>query len=215
MKAFFVACVFALATLCAAKDNGPYHLVPKMKCDIVQEMNTFINGTEVRGSTKIHGNFTITTTPNGIELVRPDIFSPDGGNAGFMDRGSECVRFGSSNYKSFVFEHREETTYNKHKCFRYFNDSDMSVWIDKDNVVWGAYMKENGLDTWSNFTYPKEPHTPSMFKFGETSACSQYAEVLKAPNDTFFYGMCVNDGASHLLGSLFLTVVALLFFIFF
>lgn len=211
MKAFFaVLCVSALAALCAAED-GLFNVTLTSMCDTVQEGLIISNEGEVRATKKTHGTFSITTASDGTELVRPDIVFLGEGEASFLEHSDgTCETYSTLPQDPLIFEHREETTYNGHKCFRYFNNSALSVWVDKNNIIWGKYSLSNGMQTWNNYSYPKEPHTPSMFMFNETSACGQYSKTLEAPNETFFYDMCMNDSASHLLGSLFLMVATVL-----
>ena len=190
-------------------------MTPADVCDTVKEKLVLNNGVETKSTEKTHGKFSVLVEDEGTGIVRPDIYGSNGLYAYFYaSKNGRCTGNNRTFKSAFVFEHREEATYNGHKCFRYFNDSDMSIWVDKSNIVWGTYARGEGKQTWNNFTYPKTPHTPNMFVFNETSACCQHLESLTAPNDTFFYDVCMNDGASHLLGSLFLTVFVILAFLF-
>ena len=219
MKVFIVLCAFALATLCAAEGNEPYRLVIKPKCDVVRETLTKGPFSSDTSTEKFHGNFTIAKTSLGSLLTRPDLYTPQNrdvvfvstiyGNCGASPMTPSPLDTSGS---LVVWKFREEATYNKHKCFRYYNDTRMSMWIDKDNIVWGTYVRDEDTQSWINYSYPKK-HSPSTFVLDESSGCGQYPDVLKAPNDTFFYGVCAGGSALYPLCSLFLMVASLLFFL--
>ena len=215
MKALAVLCFFVLAALCVAED-GPFTLRLGFKCDMVLHQISIEDGVERRSVEKIHGNFSIAEESDRISLTRPDLGTDKGGYpVEFVEpKKGGCYEMKTIRNVYFVFNFREETTYNNHKCFRYYNDSTESIYADKDSVVWGIYFVEDSEYSWTNFSYPTEPHTPEMFKFNETSPCRAHElgqKALEAPNASFFYDMCMNDNASHVLSPLFLLVVAAVF----
>ena len=143
MKAFAVLCVFALAALCAAED-GPFVVTLKSRCDTVLEGLTINNGVETKSFEKKHGEFSFLEEVDGTGIVRPDINTSGNKYAHFYAvKNGQCYENKVSYKTMFVFEHREETTYNKHKCFRYFNTTDSCAYIDKDGVIWGTYYVED------------------------------------------------------------------------
>ena len=207
-------CVFALVSLCTAED-GPFVVTPADVCDTVKEKLVLNNGVETKSTEKTHGKFSVLVEDEGTGIVRPDIYGSNGLYAYFYaSKNGRCTGNNRTFKSAFVFEHREEATYNGHKCFRYFNNSDASMFVDNGNITWGIRYVEDSDYIWVNYSYPTTPHTPDMFMFTEGTACKDEPRTASAPEDTFFYGMCMNDGASHLLGSLFLTVFVILAFLF-
>lgn len=222
MKAFAVVFAFALVTLCAA-DDGLYRFNVKIPCDMVQEilvLDSYIND---RVTVKMHRSFTITTTTlNTTTITRPDLLTPENRNFVFFSADGDCDAAGipPNGFEPlasavYVFENRVKDTYNGHECFRYYNNSNTSMWVDQDYYVWGIYIRdEEGTHAWSNFSYPTEPFTPDMFVFDESSGCGKYPGTLEVPDRKFFNGVCTDGTASHFC-SLFLMVATLLFFLFF
>lgn len=201
--------MFLFLLHCVAENTETYHVKVKEACDTVQDiLRIEEDGSPARESKKIHGHFSVYTDADSIEIVRPDVPSIyEGWTTYYACDDGTCSGYMNTEDEPFFFVHREEAVYNGHDCFKYYNDSEMVIYVDKDDILWGMFYLEDSDQVWVNYTYPTTPHTPDMFVFPEGTGCSVFTKAFEAPNETFFYDMCTN-GSARLLSSLFLTVVA-------
>ena len=191
--------VMALCCFCCAGAEEYYTYTQiRTPCDVTTTVQMSIDDNEpVEIKSRSHGMFTIVTSANGIVLDRPDLGSTPGSYLSFQcNTGTTCsvLSFAIDNTTSLVFTHREETTYNGHKCYKYYNRTEDVMYADAQGMLWGRVttLGQKQVLNYSALTFEK--HSREDFVLPAGTDCPDHPEAFKAPSEDVFNSAC--DGYS-------------------
>lgn len=217
-----VVLVGGLGTPCAGEEQYYMYTQSRMPCDVTTRVRMSIDdGEPVEFTTRSHGLFAITTSAAGIVLDRPDL-SPTPGSMLSLRCSPEgqCTPSMSTtnNSTSLVFTHREETTYNGHRCYKYYNSTDDIMYADAEGMLWGRVttLQQTQVLNYSARTF--ETHRREDFVLPAGTTCPDRPEAFEPPSEDAFNSACDdnNSGSSTLcLTGALVSLIALALTLFF
>ena len=228
MKAVLLVALVLVALMQAAvgekQEQQQYYTYTQIKtpCDVTTRVRMAIDDSEpVEMTTRSHGWFSITTSATGVVLDRPDL-----GNTLASMLSFQCSPEGQCNVLSFivsnstplVFTHREETTYNGHRCYKYYNSTEDVMYADAEGMLWGRVitLQQRQVLNYSALTFEK--HRREDFVLPAGTICPDHPEAFEPPSEDAFDSACENNnsGASTLsLAAALVSLIALALALFF
>ena len=155
--------------------------------------------------TEVHGTFrkvtTTTTSPSGEQyntesLVRPDLSSRQGyalhvvytSTTGCHEKEDAIQTMGGTT----VYKHREETTFNGHQCYKYYDVPNNAIFADAEGYVWGSEQtNDNGeVSTITYNSYETNALLAGVFTISCDISSGCNSAATQTPNETVYKNAC-------------------------
>lgn len=199
--------VIVMSVLCAGALADYEFRMKDLGCDYtissVVKSSLVSNTTSVL--TEVHGTFrkvtTTTTSPSGEQyntesLVRPDLSSREGyalhvvytSTTGCHEKEDAIQTTGGTT----VYKHREETTFNGHACYKYYNVANNAIFADAEGYVWGSEQtNDNGeVSTITYNSYETNALLAGVFTISCDISSGCNSAATQTPNEDVYKDAC-------------------------